>query len=112
MGLHHLSWSQIRTEALMEQANKSVSDPDQAWILAEFIRYLENPRSGAIDFDDMGPSWVKVREGARTAALSPQDNSVADVADRFGQLISFAAMQLSRKLGVEVGPALTQARPA
>ena len=42
-GLHHLSWSQIRTEALMEQANKSVSDPDQAWILAEFIRYLETP---------------------------------------------------------------------
>ena len=71
--LHHLSWSQIRTEALMEQANKSVSDPDQAWILAEFIRYLEHPKSGAIDFDDMGPSWVQVRERARTATLHPQD---------------------------------------
>jgi hypothetical protein len=108
--LHHLSWSQIRTEALMEQANKSVSDPDQAWILAEFIRYLEHPRSGAIDFDDMGPSWVKVREGARTGTLHPQDKSVAEVADRFGQLISFAAMQLSRKLGVEVSPVLAPAR--
>ncbi|MGH3411206.1 MAG: hypothetical protein ACRDRJ_53205, partial [Streptosporangiaceae bacterium] len=54
--LYHLSWSQIRTEALIEQANRSVSDPDQAWILAEFIRYLEHQRSGAIDFDDMGPS--------------------------------------------------------
>lgn len=62
--LYHLSWSQIRTEALMEQSNKSVSDPDQAWILAEFIRYLEHPRSGALDFDDMGPSWVHVRRPA------------------------------------------------
>jgi hypothetical protein len=108
--LHHMSWSLIRTEALMEQANKSVSDPDQAWILAEFIRYLEHPRSGAIDFDDMGPFWVKVREGTRTGALHPQDKGVAEVADRFGQLISFAAMQLSRKLGVDVSPALTQAQ--
>jgi len=108
--LHHMSWSQIRTEALMEQANKSVSDPDQAWILAEFIRYLEHPRSGAIDFDDMGPFWVKVREGARTGALHPQDKGVAEIADRFGHLISFAAMQLSRKLGVDVSPALTQAQ--
>ena len=108
--LHHMSWSQIRTEALMEQANKSVSDPDQAWILAEFIRYLEDPHSGAIDFNDMGPSWVKVREGARTGTLHPQDKSVAEVADRFGQLISFAAMQLSRKLNVDVSPALTPAQ--
>jgi hypothetical protein len=107
--LHHLSWSQIRTEALMAQANKAVSDPDQAWILAEFIRYLEHSRSGAIDFDDMGPSWVKVREGARTGTLHPQDKGVAEVADRFGHLISFAAMQLSRELSVEVSPALTPA---
>ena len=92
--LFHLSWSQIRTEALMEQSNKSVSDPDQAWILAEFIRYLEHPRSGALDFDDMGPSWVHVRDHARTGTLHPHDKGAAEVADRFGGLISFAAMRL------------------
>ena len=108
--LHHLSWSQIRTEALIEQANKSVSDPDQAWILAEFIRYLEHPRSGAIDFDDMGPSWVHVRDRARTATLHPQDKGAADVADRFGGLISFAAMRLSRELGTGVRPMVPQAQ--
>jgi hypothetical protein len=65
VSLHHLSWSQIRTEALVEQGNRAVSDPDQAWILAEFIRYLEHPRSGAAEFEDMGASWVAVREAAR-----------------------------------------------
>jgi hypothetical protein len=110
VALCHLSWSQIRTEALMQQANKSVSDPDQAWILAEFIRYLEHENSGALDFDDMGPHWVEVREGAKNKTLRPQDKSVAEVADRFGQLISFAAMQLSRTLGVVVTPALTSAQ--
>ena len=94
----------------MEQANRSVSDPDQAWILAEFIRYLEHPRSGAVDFDDMGPSWVHVRERARTATLHPQDKGVADVTGRFGRLVSFAAMRLSRELGVPVRPVLAPAQ--
>jgi hypothetical protein len=108
--LYHLSWSQIRTEALVEQANKSVSDPDQAWILAEFIRYLEHPRSGAIDFDDMGPSWVHVRDRARAGTLHPQDKAAAEVADKFGGLISFAALQLSRGLGTGVRPMVPQAQ--
>src|SRR5580704_723311 len=108
--LYHLSWSQIRTEALVQQANRSVSDPDQAWILAEFIRYLEHPRSGAIDFDDMGPSWVHVRDRARAGTLHPQDKAVAEVADKFGGLISFAALQLSRELGTGVRPMVPQAQ--
>jgi hypothetical protein len=108
--LHHLSWSQIRTEAMVEQANRSVSDPDQAWILAEFIRYVEHPRSGAIDFDDMGPSWVHVRDRAHAGTLHPQDKAVAEVADKFGGLISFAALQLSRQLGMGVRPMVPQAQ--
>lgn len=108
--LFHLSWSQIRTEALMEQSNKSVSDPDQAWILAEFIRYLEHPRSGALDFDDMGHSWVHVRDHARTCTLHPHDKGATEVADRFGGLISFAAMRLSRELGTIVRPMVAQAQ--
>jgi hypothetical protein len=108
--LYHLSWSQIRTEALVEQANRSVTDPDQAWILAEFIRYLEHPRSGAIDFDDMGPSWVHVRDRARAGTLHPQDKAAAEVADKFGGLISFTALQLSRELGIGVRPMVPQAQ--
>jgi hypothetical protein len=108
--LCHLSWSQIRTEALVEQANKSVSDPDQAWILAEFIRYLEHPRSGTIDFDDMGPSWVHVRDRARAGTLHPQDKGAAEVTDKFGGLISFVALQLSRKLAAPARPLVPQAQ--
>jgi hypothetical protein len=108
VSLHHLSWSQIRTEALVEQGNKAVSDPDQAWILAEFIRYLEHPRSGAAEFEDMGVSWVAVREAARAGALQPADKGGIDVVRRYEQLMSFAAMRLSRELGVDVRPALSR----
>lgn len=107
--LRHLSWSQIHTEAVIERVNRSVADPDQAWILAELIRYLEHPRSGAVDFDDMGPSWVAVRDGVLNGTLRAGDKAAADVAARYGQLVAFAGMRLSRRLGVEVRPALSRA---
>ena len=106
--LRHLSWSQIHTEAVIERVNRSVADPDQAWILSELIRYLEHPRSGAVDFDDMGTSWVAVRDGAANRTLRPGDRGASEVAGRYGQLVAFAGMRLSRRLGVEVRPALTR----
>jgi hypothetical protein len=109
VSLHHLSWSQVYTEALIEQGNRSVADPDQAWILAEFVRYLGHPRSGAVDFDDMGSSWVAVRDAAGAGTLTQNDKGTVEVTNRFGQLISFAAMGLSRQLGVQVAPVLAPA---
>jgi hypothetical protein len=107
--LRHLSWSEIHTEAVIERVNRSVADPDQAWILSELIRYLEHPRSGAVDFDDMGSSWVAVRDGATNKTLRPGNKGASEVAARYSQLVAFAGMRLSRKLGVEVRSALSRA---
>ncbi|MCW2857995.1 MAG: hypothetical protein JWR52_3610 [Marmoricola sp.] len=109
VALDHLSWSQIHTEAVIERLNRSVADPDQAWILAELIRYLEHDRSGAVDFDDMGSSWVTVRNSVANRTLRAGDKGASEVVARYGQLISFAGMRLSRKLGVDVRPALSRA---
>jgi hypothetical protein len=108
VSLHHLSWSKIHTEALIERLNHSVSDPDQAWILTEFIRYLEYPKSGALDFDDMGSAWVTVRDSASKQTLRAGDRETLDVVSRFDQLIAFTGMQLARQLGVHVQPALSR----
>jgi hypothetical protein len=109
VALKHLSWSQIHTEAVIERVNRSVADPDQAWILAELIRYLEHPQSGAVDFDDMGPSWVSVRNAVTLRSLRPNDSSAEEVVARFAQLTAFAGMRLSRNLGVSVQPAMSRA---
>lgn len=108
VSLEHLSWGQIHTEALLEQVNRSVADRDQAWILSEFIRYLEDPKSGALDFDDMGPSWVTVRESSARQTLRAGDQETLDVVARFDQLVTFTGMALSRRLGVQVKPALSR----
>jgi len=108
VGLHHISWSQIHAEALVEQKNQSVKDPEQAWILKEFIRYLEYPKSGAIDFDDMGPCWVPVRDAAINSTLRASDATTHDVVDHFSQLVRYVGMSLSSQLGVEVQQVLNK----
>jgi hypothetical protein len=108
VALYHLAWSQIHTEAIIEKVNRSVSDPDQAWILGEFVRYLEYPKSGAVDFEDMGPAWVTVRDAAVTRTLRATDKGAREVVAKFEQLVSYAGMRLSRQLGVEVRPALSR----
>lgn len=100
--LYHLSWAQILTEAVMQKEHRGVADPDQAWILGELIRYLEHPRSGALQVDDMGGSWVSVREAVTAGTLRAKDKGLSDVVARFDALLRFASLQL----GTEVVPVL------
>ena len=108
VALHHLSWTQVLTEAVMQKVHRGVSDPDQAWILGELIRYLENPKSGAMQFDDMGAAWVSVREAVSHGTLRSSDKGLAEVASRWDQLIQHLALRMGRQLGTEVEPALTR----
>lgn len=81
-----------------------MADPDQAWILGELIRYLEHPKSGALQFMDMGESWVSVREGIAAGTLRPADKGLSDVVARWDALLQFASLELGRDLGQEVSP--------
>lgn len=106
--LHHLSWTQVLAEAVMQKEFRGVADPDQAWILGELIRYLEHPRSGALEFDDMGDNWVQVREAVKAGTLRATDKGVTEVAARFDALLRFACLSLGRQLGAEVVPVLSR----
>jgi hypothetical protein len=106
--LHHLSWSQVLAEAVMQKEFRGVADPDQAWILGELIRYLEHDRSGAMDMDDMGESWTAVRDAVAAGTLRPTDKGIASVVARFDALLRFASLNLGKRLGTEVVPVLTR----
>jgi hypothetical protein len=100
--LHHMSWAEVVTAAVQTRVHRGVEDPDQAWILGELIRYLEHPRSGALDFDDMGQAWVGVRDATVAGTVRANDKGVLEVASRWDQLLRFAAIRLGRELGADV----------
>ena len=109
VSLHHWSWTQVLAEAVMQKEFRGVADPDQAWILGELIRYLEHPRSGALEFDDMGEAWVSVRDAVAASTLRSTNKGVTETCARSDALLRFASLRLGRQLGAEVTPVLTRA---
>lgn len=108
VALHHLSWTQVLAEAVMQREFRGVADPDQAWILGELIRYLEHPRSGALEFGDMGDVWVTVRNAVSTGTLRQADKGVSEVVARFDALLRFASLGLGRQLGAEAATVISR----
>lgn len=108
VALHHLSWSQVLTEAVMQKEFRGIADPDQAWILGELVRYLEHPRSGALEFDDMGDNWVPVRNAVTAGTLRPNDDGIGELVSRFDALLRYASLRLGRQLGIEVTPVMSR----
>ncbi|MHA3838266.1 hypothetical protein ACXR8F_21340 [Terrabacter sp. AAH1] len=108
VALHHLAWTEVLAEAVLQKEFRGVADPDQAWILGELIRYLEHSRSGALEFDDMGESWTSVRDAVAAGTLRPTDKGIPTVVARFDALLRFTSLRLGRQLGTEVVPVLTR----
>jgi hypothetical protein len=108
VALHHLSWTQVLSAAVMQKEHRGVADTDQAWILGELIRYLEHPRSGALEFDDMGAAWVPVRQAVAAGTLRQTDKTAPEVAARFDALLRYCSLQLGQRLGDEVTPSISR----
>lgn len=102
VSLYHWSWVDILTEAIVQKEYRGVSDPDQAYILGELIRYLSDARSGAVSFEGMGPHWTAVRDSARAGTLRKTDSTPEAVAARWDDLVRYLALSLTAELGRQV----------
>lgn len=108
VALHHWSWVDVLTEAVVQKEHRGVSDPDQAYILNEVIRYMSDPRSGVLTFEGMGPGWTKVRDGARDNTLRRNDTDVVGVAARWDDLVRYLGLELTKVLGRDVKQVLAR----
>jgi hypothetical protein len=100
--VYHASWWRILTEAIVQHRFRGIDDPDQAWILGELIRYLDDEKSGASGFEGLGQEWVRVRESVRNETLRPSDAEAKTVAARWEQFVEYLCLHLSQELGVDV----------
>lgn len=110
--LHHWSWTYLLSTAVMQKEHRGVSDPEQAWILGELIRYLEHPRSGAMELEDMGSNWVSVRQAVTTSTLRATDKAAPEVVARFDALLRYTSLRLGRQLGTDVVHVLSRKEQA
>lgn len=106
VALHHLSWAEVVAEARTTLTHRGAGDPLQAWLLHELVRYLQHPRSGVEDLDDVGPGWVPVREAVTAGSLRPGDRHAPGVALAWVRLVRVLSLRMSAELGVAVAPVL------
>lgn len=102
VSIHHLPWTYILATAVVQKEHRGISDPEQAWILGELIRYLEHPRSGALELEDMGANWVPVRQAVASGTLRSTDKTAPEVVARFDALLRYTALLLGKQLGADV----------
>ena len=98
----HFSWERLLSEAQLLSRKKEVSDPDQKWMLDEWIRYVDDPESRIIVPPDLGSHWGDVLKAARTGSLELSESEIRDVAGYWMGYLRKAALRLRAKLGVDV----------
>lgn len=110
VGLYHWSWKSILTEAFLLQTNQAVADPDQAFILREFLRFLSHDSIGVTGFDTMPPAWreaiVSVKSGGTIRKAAPETQTVVGA---WHQETRDLALRMSQHLGISINVKLPRA---
>ena len=79
---YHISWTSIRTQAMLTLKDSEDLSPEQQFILEEMVRYFEHSNSGVKRFDQMNKEWrpltMGIRHGEQFQRTSPEiENTVA-----------------------------------
>ncbi|MGW7330043.1 TerD family protein [Streptomyces sp. NPDC054840] len=104
VSLWHLSWAEVAHQAQMLIRHEGVGNPAHAWLLQEFLEYLQHENSGCHGFQNMGPAWVPVRKGIEDETISPDDARAVDVVESWERLIRQVCLRLGGELGQKALP--------
>ena len=108
--LFHWSWKMILTEAILLQTRDAIHDPDQAFILREFVRFLSHGSVGVSGFDRMPPQWrdavTLVKSGGAIAKTSKEAEAVVNA---WHQEIRDLSLRMSQHLAIDVDVKLSRA---
>ncbi len=106
--LYHWSWSYLQTEAKIQLSKSAVSDPDQAYMLDEYVRYLEHDSAGVSEFEQMGKEWVEsCKLYFAKSKLDKKSPLGVTVVSNWDELMRCTALLMSRELETNVTTVLS-----
>lgn len=101
-GLYHWSWTFIRTRCEILCAD-AVSDPEQRFMLSEFLRLLNHKDTGVVRFTSMAQGWRElVQTVTNQGALKKSSPEVEECVGCWYQEERDLSLQLSRHVGERV----------
>jgi stress response protein SCP2 len=110
VALRHLSWAEVAHEAHMLCHHHGLASPVHAWMLGELLHYLRHDNAGCQGFQDMGASWVPMRNAITAGTLRPGDRHVERVAESWEKLVRQLCLRLSGETGLNVAPVTRRRR--
>lgn len=103
VGLYHWSWMSIVTACNILQHQQSIEDTEQAFLLRELLRYLEDQRTGVERFSQMGADWKDLTQRINNgASLRKSDDDIANAIGCWIEEERDLCLQLSRHVGQTV----------
>lgn len=103
VNLFHWSWMSIVTACEILEYQQSVEDTEQAFLLREFLRYLNDQRTGVERFAQMGADWKDLTQRVTNgAALKKSDDDIANMIGCWFEEERDLCLQLSRHVGQSV----------
>lgn len=108
VSLFHWSWSYLKTEAKIQLSKSAVSDPDQAYMLEEFVRFLEHDSAGVSEFEQMGKEWVEACKLLFAKSVLDKKSPLGPaVVSDWDELMRCTALLMSRELETNVTTVLS-----
>ncbi|MFI0829036.1 TerD family protein [Streptomyces roseolus] len=104
VSLWHLSWAEVAHQAQMLIRHEGVGNAAHVWLLQELLHYLQHENSGCHGFQNMGASWVPVRNGIDDETLSQGDPRAVEVVESWERLIRQVCLRLGGELGQKALP--------
>lgn len=109
--LFHLSWSSILTHAfLLVSAKESPFDnDDEAFIVSELVRYLDDANSGRVPLDQMNKDWPKVVGDVQAGhPINGKLPEIAEMVTTWHQEARDVALIMTRRLKEPVSLAVSR----
>ncbi|MEV6198378.1 TerD family protein [Streptomyces sp. NPDC051771] len=104
VSLWHLSWAEVAHQAQMLIRHEGVGNAAHVWLLQELLHYLQHENSGCHGFQNMGASWVPVRNGIDDETLGQGDPRALEVVESWERLIRQVCLRLGGELGQKALP--------
>ena len=109
VNMFHFSWLSLKSMAAILVNEKGIADPDQAYIMSEVVRYLDNDSSGVESFSRMPQSWkdlcISIQNGA---TIGKNSEMIIESVGAWHQLLRQLSLDLSMAIGESVEISLTR----
>lgn len=103
VGLFHWSWMSIVTQCEILNGKGSITNFEQALLLREFLRYLNDDRTGIERFTQMGPNWRDlIQSVTNNVSLKRTSPEVEEAIGCWFEEVRDLGLQLSRHIGQSV----------